>query len=192
MNISEAQARLIADGSLKNIGKAEGTFNLPYDSVLEEIFEVWGNQYIDTVRAFLTKNKLLASRNLLQSVGFDVVVRGNNLVRFTLYMPPYWKWVDQGRKPGKRPPIKPIMEWIAHKGIPVRTSAKQSGKSVLEASRSLAISIAWAIAKKGTIKRFGHKGSDLIKATLPPHELEKLSTALTAASGQLININLKF
>jgi hypothetical protein len=36
----------------------------------------------------------------------------------TLSYPFYGKFVDEGRRPGKMPPVKDIMEWTRLKGIP--------------------------------------------------------------------------
>ncbi len=32
-------------------------------------------------------------------------------------LPSYYEWVDKGRKPGKRPPIEPIIAWIKREKI---------------------------------------------------------------------------
>lgn len=192
MNISEAQAKAIAIGKLNEIGSKEDKFNPPYDSVLEQVFEVWGQEFIKAYQSYLQQEKLMASRDLYQGAGFKITVKGDNIIRFTLFAPNHLKYVDKGRAPGKRPPIKPIMEWIAHKGIPVRKSNAQSGKSVLEAARGLAISISWAIAKKGTIKRYGYKGADIIDNILPQSEIDKLSKALSAAVGKTIVLSIGF
>lgn len=52
---------------------------------------------------------------------------------------PYAPFVNYGRKPGKRPPIEPILKWIAMK--PVDTGDKDA--------RSVAFAIAAAIGRKG-------------------------------------------
>lgn len=192
MNISESQAKAIALGKLKGIGQAENTFDIPYDSVLEQVFEAWGVDFVKELREHLEREKLVASRDLQSSFGFRITVKGTNIVRFTLFAASHWYYANEGRRPGRKPPIKKIMEWIAHQGIPVRTSNGQKGKSVLEASRSLAHSIAWSIAHRGTIKRYGYKGSEFLSKVLPQSELTKLSRALSAATGQAIVLNLGF
>lgn len=52
---------------------------------------------------------------------------------------PYAPFVNYGRRPGKRPPIEPILRWIALK--PVSTGDKDI--------RSVAFAIATAIGKRG-------------------------------------------
>jgi hypothetical protein len=34
-----------------------------------------------------------------------------------VFLPSYYEWVDSGRKAGKRPPIKPIIDWIKREKI---------------------------------------------------------------------------
>ena len=54
----------------------------------------------------------------------------------------YWKYIEYGRKPGKRPPINSILKWIRVKGITPRGGIKMS-------HRSLAYVIARKIGKDG-------------------------------------------
>ena len=73
-------------------------------------------------------------------------------------------WVEFGRKPGKLPPIKPILEWIKKKGLADTYSIKNHKRaargsatsySVIATKRTVlksdyykrAIAMAWAIAK---------------------------------------------
>lgn len=60
--------------------------------------------------------------------------------------PEYWKWVENGRKAGKMPPVKPILEWIQKRNIvPYRN---EDGK--IPSLNSLAFLIARKIGKQGT------------------------------------------
>jgi len=54
----------------------------------------------------------------------------------------YWKYVDQGRRPGKMPPEAPIIRWIKQKGIAEGLTKKWQ-------LRSLAYVIRRKIAKEG-------------------------------------------
>jgi len=40
-----------------------------------------------------------------------------SLITFEIKAQDYWKYVDQGRKPGKMPPEAPILKWISQKGL---------------------------------------------------------------------------
>ena len=65
--------------------------------------------------------------------------------------------IDQGRKPGSRPPTSEIEKWVRAKGIQPLYGGTLN---------NLARIIANSIAEKGTIARFGYRGSGLIKLTI--------------------------
>jgi len=77
----------------------------------------------------------------------------------------YTYYLQHGRKPGKRPPISVIKQWIKDKGIGV-LDRKQT-------ITSLAFAIATAIAKKGT-KYFQQGGTDLIERVLTPQRIQQV------------------
>ena len=71
-------------------------------------------------------------------------------------MTSYAMTVDEGRKAGARVPkgfAKDIERWMSFKGI-----SPEGGKTRIQSARAIADSI----YKKGTIKRFGYKGSNFI------------------------------
>lgn len=57
-----------------------------------------------------------ASRKLTDSVTSKVVVNGQ---AFEIYLnlQHYWKYIEEGRKPGKFPPVGAILNWISVKPI---------------------------------------------------------------------------
>ena len=124
---------------------------------------------IGALKKNLEAHDSIASRALFQSIRTEIKVFGNSYT-LELFMEDYWKWVDEGRKPGKMPPIDKIAKWIAQKGIPIRSMVKASPlkrKSKLSLSeriksrnRSLAFLIARKIAKHGT--KGTHFYSDVI------------------------------
>jgi len=69
---------------------------------------------------------------------------------------PHGIYVEKGRRPGKWPPSGPIGLWVSRKapgmvaelGLPAATFLVQR-----------------AIGRRGTIKRFGYKGADVVKET---------------------------
>lgn len=60
-------------------------------------------------------SKKLASGNFINNSEF---VFNENSNSFELYLPDYWRYIDEGRQPGKPPPIKPLLEWARIKGLP--------------------------------------------------------------------------
>lgn len=190
VSIREAQSQLLRSGVLNNLGSAKND-SLPYDSILEEITALWADKsFIPAVKASIEKNDLQASKDLLQSVGSEITIRGNNIVRFKLMMAKHWIFADEGRRRGKRPPIKAIEKWITFKGIPVRQSREDSKLSVLQRRKKMARAIASAIGARGTIKRFGYKGSKFFQK-VAPGELTILSDLCSKALGYAIIIDLK-
>ena len=70
-----------------------------------------------------------------------------------------FKYVDQGRGPGKVP-LAQIQQWIEEKGIQPRFDNKFAKKTPGSMKR-MAFAIRNAIGQNGTIKRFAYKGSNL-------------------------------
>lgn len=58
----------------------------------------------------------------------------------------YWKYVNDGRKPGKYVPIKPLMQWIRSKGF---NKNKQTGKFQKFKIKNVAFAISTNIKKFG-------------------------------------------
>ena len=54
----------------------------------------------------------------------------------------------------------------------------------------MAEAISRSIGKKGTIKRFGYKGSNYLSNVINPLSLQKLSSQLSEALGYQISIQL--
>jgi len=190
INIRDAQSRLINSGLLSKIGSNPND-TLDYDSVVEEIVKLWGeSDFIPAIKKSITDKGLNASKQLLQSIGMDVVTRGNNVVRFRLLADPHWIYAEEGRKAGKRPPLKAIEDWITFKGIQVRENNQESKLTVLQRRRNMAKRIQYAIGKRGTIARFGHKGSDFLKS-VAPQSASALSELLSKALGYAVMVELK-
>jgi hypothetical protein len=65
-------------------------------------------------------------------------------------MSPYADVIEKGREPGKFPPPDAIELWARRKGLPLKRGTSPKARAFL---------LSRAIARKGTIKRFGHKGA---------------------------------
>jgi len=94
----------------------------------------------------IRKRGIIASGQLLKSVRVDEVDSNKIIVEFE----DYGTFVDEGRKRGSFPPIRPIEDWIREKGIRVRR-----GQTI----EQTAFAIATAIEKKGIKARPFIKGS---------------------------------
>jgi hypothetical protein len=81
-------------------------------------------------------------------------------IRLFLTAEDYYNVINDGRKAGARtPPPNKIMNWIKVKGI---SSNRQDVKNI----KQLTFLISRAIARNGTIKRFGYKGVGLTQYIL--------------------------
>lgn len=96
----------------------------------------------------------------------------NNKYEIVFTLPDYWKWVENGRKPGKMPPINSIMKWVRKKNIPIKTTLKQT-----------AFVIARSIGKKGI------KGKHYLKKS--KEQLPDFKTGLIEAIKKDIQVTIK-
>ena len=76
--------------------------------------------------------------------------------------------ISSGRRPGKQPPYQAIMYWMEQKGVRARSKGGKFKKNTQSNLKSAAFGIAQAIGRKGTIKRFGYGGSDIIDFVVMP------------------------
>lgn len=96
--------------------------------------------------------KELNLRGYDDTVSYSVELLGNEyIVIFKLN--DYWKFIEDGRKPGKMPPINSILKWIKQKGLKPRNRKIKSNKQ-----------LAFLIARK--IGRFGIKPKKLFEKSI--------------------------
>ena len=106
-------------------------------------------QYLrETYKANLEKSGHKATGNLISSIQTNVVI-GENTFAVDMSLASYYKWVNEGRKKGGRPPISSILEWIQVKPI-LPTGEKYEKLPTEKAQLSLAFAIANAIAENGS------------------------------------------
>lgn len=102
---------------------------------------------VDAYRKILADEGINASSRLSDSAEVEVSLNNTKLV-ISLMLEEYWKYVEYGRGPGKRPPIDAIENWIRIK--PVIPDAR-NGR--IPNSRQLAFMIARKIGNEGTTAR---------------------------------------
>jgi len=89
-------------------------------------------------------------------------------------------YIDKGRRPGDAPPISEILRWAESKNIKPRG---KGGSFIKVSDKSLfwmAGNISNAIRDKGTIKRFGYKGSGIIDFVYQNQKDEMLNNIFSA------------
>ena len=156
----------------------------------------WGQLITATFRKEVEKDDTIATDRLHASIRPDIKIFGNSYT-LEILMEDYWKSVDQGTKPGTKPDIQKILKWMRHKGIQPRP-----GKTNLLKPRStkarkifkdrrlvLAEKIANAIQRKGTIQRFGYKGTGFVTEQVSTLA-ERMRESILEATGRDIKIQI--
>lgn len=164
--------------SLDSIGKKYSDFNPPSDDGILRIIQNWGNELISQMQNRLRSNKTNASSSLSQSIQPNIKSRQNGY-NLSILMNEYWLYVEEGRKPGKMPPIKNIYEWIQNKR-PLQAKIAQSPDRIA-ATKSLAYVITRKIHREGT------KAQPFISPSLKQVTTEELGRRV----GQYIADSLK-
>lgn len=106
------------------------------------------NEYVEEVR-YLYRNRLIlddkyATGKLIQNIKTYVKNKGMGY-EVGLYLEDYWKYVEEGRKPGKFPPVDKILDWIKIK--PVLADKDRNGR--VPTPKQLAFLIGRKIAEEG-------------------------------------------
>ena len=118
---------------------------------LRKILNRYGDEAVGLVVAILKAKNKKASGKLLNSFSYKIIEDTQGLLSLGLFSDTdYAEFVDKGRKPGKRPPMKAIESWVKTKGI---------GGSQKEQK-----SLSFLIARK--IGRFGIKPTPYIGPVL--------------------------
>ena len=169
-----------------------------------DVFEERGNDAIKRMRAGISD----ASGSLAQSIDYTVK-ESKGVYSFEITMEGYYKFVNDGRKPGGRPPIKNIEAYITEKGIDVNKPVQSKAKQVKAALKGIAPvkariatkshstlsgtlknrrSIAFAIATK--IGKYGYKGNKFFSNVVNPQWIESFYKDLEEAGLQDIEAQL--
>jgi hypothetical protein len=112
--------------------------NSEVKKLLNQTGQLITDKMIDTAIA----NGSLASGQLIRSIGFKETSK-NETTGITVSTVDYAKWVDEGRRPGKMPPVQDILQWVKVKPVRARRLTQES----------LAWAIAKTIAKRGVRPR---------------------------------------
>ena len=107
--------------------------------VLEEYAIRLRNLYQDK----LIKGDKIATGDLMNNVEY-IIEKDSRSVSVSLQLEDYWKWVEEGRSPGRFPPVDKILDWIRVKPI---VPDERSGR--LPTENQLAFLIGRKIAEEG-------------------------------------------
>lgn len=190
MSINKSQLELLASGLLNNLGEVH-TASLNEGTVMDNILQGVAQGIVDALKESIIKKDVKATGRLYQGIDTSNTRKTTDGIEVAIVMPNHWRGVEYGQRPGTRPRVKDIEEWISAKGIKVRQSRSHSLKTVLQQRHQLAVAIANKIERKGTIKRFGYKGSGFIRQVLTPDNMRAISEMVAKLAGKKINIYLK-
>lgn len=107
--------------------------------VLEEYAIRLRNLYQDK----LIKGDKIATGDLMNNVEY-IIEKDSRSVSVSLQLEDYWKWVEEGRSPGRFPPVDKILDWIRVKPI---VPDENNGR--LPTENQLAFLIGRKIAEEG-------------------------------------------
>ena len=103
----------------------------------------FGNELADKYQRNLVNDDAIDTSKLLNSIRY-IFKNNNTSFEISMEMAEYWKYVENGRKSGKFPPISAIREWVKVKPVMPRP---YNGK--LPTENQLAFLIARSISKNG-------------------------------------------
>lgn len=112
---------------------------------LTEVLNSFADYFIELARQNLTNNNSNASYDLYNSIE-KIIEVGEDSFSVKISLEDYWKWVEQGRRPGKYPPPEAIKRWVELK--PVSATPGLNGKT--PTVEQLTFLISRKIAEQGT------------------------------------------
>jgi len=183
MNISKADLAEL-DALLPKIGIDEATANMG-GTVLSDAMVFVAQVIIDKLKQSAREKDLKATNNLIQSIQADYPSVTPQGIEIEISMADYWERVEDGQKPGIWPHMPSLIQWVGAKSSVKQIALKRKGRnqSVDDAIKSFAAVIAKKIHSKGTIKRFGYKGSGFIAAVLTQQNVDTIAQKLSDLTG---------
>ena len=85
-------------------------------SAISDVFEAFGEQITTEAKSALEAMKINASNNLSDSFQFKVSST-EAVVTLEIFADSYLQYIENGRQPGKMPPVQSIIKWIEYKGV---------------------------------------------------------------------------
>lgn len=134
-------------------------------ALMDRTGELITDKMIDT----LISNGSLATGQLARGIAYQTVEKEGEITT-QITIPQYGIYVDKGRRPGKMPPVQPIIDWVRVKRIQTRQiTTEQMG---------------WAIAK--SIAKKGIRPKPFIQNSID-FVLANFTQELTQAGAEDIN-----
>lgn len=113
---------------------------------LQQVLDDFTKDVAETYRGLLLRDGKNATGELISSIKPMTPELVDGAFECSLSLAPHWKYVENGRRPGKFPPIANILEWV--KAKPQLTRPNRLDRKEL-APKHLAFLVARKIATKG-------------------------------------------
>lgn len=114
-----------------------------FDNLMNALDD-YGQAVKDLYQKRLLADNKKATGNLINNIECKIAYQGTTFTVF-LELEDYWRYVEEGRKAGKFPPVDEILEWVKIK--PDLLTPMENGKSPTE--EQLAFLISRKIANEG-------------------------------------------
>lgn len=149
------------------------------------ILNKYGEQIANAIQLKLKQDDTDASGRTYASVDYKVTKD----TQLEVYYSGVVNVLDEGLSPNKvYPTINSIVRWMDAKGIqPRNLKTGRFVKKTRAYQRRTAFAIRSAIVNKGTIKRFGYKGTGILQFAFSKDRLQKMADELSSAFGDEIN-----
>jgi len=127
------------------------------EQLIKKVLERLGSEALQRLRANINKDGTRASGALHDGMYYKIVK-----TRIDIYMANYAKAIDEGTNPRAGKPssyfVSKIKKWMQSKGLTGKIRNKSGKVNINKSARAIAESV----YKRGTIKRFGYKGSNFL------------------------------
>lgn len=188
--------------------------DIDYESPITQILEQWADGVVKELNRSWIDKGFNPDSSTIKSIAPIVIDKAGTIKALQINYDEGVIWADRGRGPTKNghTPGTPylyehIQKWIAYRGINLSSFKSQKvmvktegGKKVarypyrnisnIEANKALSKVIAQSIHRKGTIKRFGYKGSKFLTDVINQESLNALAQRCSEALGEEISITL--
>ena len=113
---------------------------------LQQVLDDFTKDVAETYKSLLLRDGKNATGELISSIKPMTPELVNGTFECSLSLAPHWKYVENGRRPGKFPPIDNILDWV--KAKPQLARPNRLDRKEL-APKQLAFLVARKIADKG-------------------------------------------
>lgn len=81
----------------------------------------FGRDYVKILTRELLREGKNSSGRLIRSIDFRLV-EDAEIIKLEIMAEKYLEFVDKGRRAGSYPPIRPLIDWVSIKGLPINAA----------------------------------------------------------------------